>query len=496
MDKNSRFFGNSGDRSEQVKDAAEREVAQLLKHYEERKRLFEPSLDALVMFATSGNPDVARIGTNAIFGSIVEKLSDSFEPEYCVFYDEFFAHLIDKCRRIPRGRRVDSVLKSFGISDAEALLRRRHALKARRPAGGISPPRAAAVLSRVTLGADVASTSVVISALRRLFPDTTIVFVGPEASYGLFSGDPRVVHRDVPYERHGALLERLDAWVRLVDVVAELEREVGRQDLVVIDTDSRLTQLGLLPVLKDDSRYYHFESRSYQKPSLCELSRLTAAWMAEWFGSDPLIMPELRLPARELDLAAKLGRLLGRGAEGGVASVSFGVGGNEAKRVGDVFEEELVAGLMRARKTVLLTCGGDREERLRVRELAGRIAERSVPLFEWNADVVFGTAAQPLIGPALVLWTGTTGEFCSAILASDVYVGYDSAGQHIAAALGVPTVSVFTAAAPERHAERWRPYGPAPVHVIHETAVGKAVEKQKEIAEEVVRVCSFYPKAF
>jgi len=80
-------------------------------------------------------------------------------------------------------------------------------------------------------------------------------------------------------------------------------------------------------------------------------------------------------------------------------------------------------------------------------------------------------------------------------LASDVYVGYDSAGQHIAAALGVPTVSVFTAAAPERHAERWRPYGPAPVHVVHETAVGKAVEKQKEIAEEVVRVCSFYPKA-
>ncbi|MGC8833541.1 MAG: glycosyltransferase family 9 protein [Armatimonadota bacterium] len=496
MDESGRFIGKSGSQSAWVKDAAGREVAQLLRFYEEQKSLFEPSLDALVGFATSDDSDVARIGTDAIFGSIVEKLSDSFEPEYCAFYDELFAHLIDKCRRVPRGKGVDSVLKSFGMLDAEALLSRRRALRARRPTGGISPPRAAAVLSRITLGADVASTSVVVSALRRLFPDAVVVFIGPETSYALFRGDPHVVHRDVPYKRHGALLERLDAWVRLVDVVGELEREVGQQGLVVIDTDSRLTQLGLLPVLKDDSRYYHFESRSYQKQGLRELSRLTAAWMAEWFGSDPLIMPELRLSVQELELAAKLKWLLGGGAGGGVASVSFGVGGNEAKRVGDVFEEELLFGLVRARKTVLLTCGGDREEMLRVQELAVRTAERGVPLLRWNANVVLDTTTKPLDKPALVLWTGTTGEFCSAILASDVYVGYDSAGQHIAAALGVPTVSVFTAAAPERHTERWRPYGPAPVRVIHETLAGKTIEKQMEIAEEAVRACCGYLAGF
>jgi ADP-heptose:LPS heptosyltransferase len=40
-----------------------------------------------------------------------------------------------------------------------------------------------------------------------------------------------------------------------------------------------------------------------------------------------------------------------------------------------------------------------------------------------------------------------------------LYVGYDSAGQHVAAACGVPLVSIFAGFPAPRMFHRWRPAG-------------------------------------
>jgi ADP-heptose:LPS heptosyltransferase len=52
------------------------------------------------------------------------------------------------------------------------------------------------------------------------------------------------------------------------------------------------------------------------------------------------------------------------------------------------------------------------------------------------------------------------------IAASSLYFGYDSAGQHVAAAMGVPVVSVFKGFANERMLARWTPHGPGPVTLL------------------------------
>jgi ADP-heptose:LPS heptosyltransferase len=52
------------------------------------------------------------------------------------------------------------------------------------------------------------------------------------------------------------------------------------------------------------------------------------------------------------------------------------------------------------------------------------------------------------------------------IAASRLYVGYDSAGQHVAAALGVPLISVFAGAANERMRARWTPHAAGPCWVF------------------------------
>jgi ADP-heptose:LPS heptosyltransferase len=64
------------------------------------------------------------------------------------------------------------------------------------------------------------------------------------------------------------------------------------------------------------------------------------------------------------------------------------------------------------------------------------------------------------------VWNGRIGVLAALIAQSDLYVGYDSAGQHIAAALGVPCIDVFAGFSSSRMLERWRPFGKAETRVV------------------------------
>jgi ADP-heptose:LPS heptosyltransferase len=52
------------------------------------------------------------------------------------------------------------------------------------------------------------------------------------------------------------------------------------------------------------------------------------------------------------------------------------------------------------------------------------------------------------------------------IAKSRLYIGYDSSGQHAAAACGTPLVSVFAGFASPRTLARWRPTGAGRIEVI------------------------------
>ena len=125
------------------------------------------------------------------------------------------------------------------------------------------------MLSRITLGADVAVTSFLLDAAKRRYPNAAIVFVGPRKNYyELFAADSRIEHMEAPYARSGALKDRLDASAAL-----------WFDDGIVIDPDSRLTQLGLIRVCPDE-QYAFFNSRSFggkKLDRLPDLQRLDGA---------------------------------------------------------------------------------------------------------------------------------------------------------------------------------------------------------------------------
>jgi ADP-heptose:LPS heptosyltransferase len=332
-------------------------------------------------------------GGPALFGIVVEGLADRFEPSLCDIYARLFSK---------------AVARVMG-ADPGMMVARYERVRRTRPIAG--KPHRIFVLSRVTLGADVAVTSVLMAAAKRRFPHAEIVFVGPRKNYELFAGDKRIHHAEVVYRR-GGLRERLA-------VAGELQAVLAPEDSVVIDPDSRITQLGLVPVFPEE-RYHLFESRAYGGDSDRPLPELAAAWAAETLGSagaKPYI---------------SLGEQPRRAA---YVAVSLGVGENPAKRLADPFEEELLKLLGAQGVHVCIDKGAGGEEAERV---AGAV-ERS--------------------GVRATLWEGSFAGFAAIIAGSRLYVGYDSAGQHVAAACGVPLVSVFAGFPVPRMFQRWRPVG-------------------------------------
>jgi hypothetical protein len=315
--------------------------------------------------------------TRALFSILAEGLGDRFEPALCDVYARLFA------RAIPG-------------ADADRYFR------VRIPRAVTGEPRRVFVLSRITLGADIAVTSVIMNAAMRRWPGAEVVFVGPKKNWDLFGG------------AHAPLNYRRDAYL---DVWRELQSIVG--DDLVLDPDSRLTQLGLLPVGRED-RYHLFESRSFGGDTDLALPQLAARWAEETLGI-PEAAPYLRT-----DLARG-------GAVGPHIAVSLGVGENPAKRLPDPFEQKLLT-LLASRAPLIVDRGAGGEESARVERAAANLP--------------------------VTLFDGSFAEFARHIATAQLYVGYDSAGQHAAAALGVPQICIFAGYPTLRMFHRWRPVAP------------------------------------
>ena len=307
----------------------------------------------------------------------------------------------------------------------------------------------------------------VLAKLKRLAPHAEIKLVGGPKAAAFFASDARISSLPLDYPRGGTLLERLNAWFAPADAAASEIANCGEGEFLIVDPDSRMTQLGLLPLTPNDAGYCFLETRSFgaatdfsrgegNRDAAGEsLSRLTADRLEYLFGptSEPLY-PYVSLPEADRDL----GRRVRRAAKGKTAAVNLGVGNNDAKRVDDVFERELIALLVTRGYRVLLDRGAGEDELKHMDRLEEFPGERGLSVSRILPD---------RIGAADVMtWEGSLSAFAGITAEADLYIGYDSAGGHLAAALGVPLITVFAGAPNARMRERWLPRGPARADVV------------------------------
>ncbi len=474
--------------AEQVEREARRAADLIIGFNREWDGYLRDAVTLLCEITADENREIARAGVRILFPALIERLNDSFDPAACELYDRIFAQVIDFYRRLPQARDFDEALRGFGLRDESDLLARKSAI--RNPQSAILDLRSSILkvllLSRVTIGADVAVTSVIFAKLRALLPGAEFVLLGSAKLRELFGGDPRARIREIKYERGGDVLSRLRSWINVVEAVNEEIKGLSADEFLLIDPDSRLTQLGLLPLLEDDRSYLFFESRSYQgaktdddvnpqsqKPSPQSAIRnpqsigsLASCWTNEVFGLAGETFPYVALPAEYRNLGRLVVEKLRRAGASRVTVVSLGVGGNQNKRVSEEFEIEMVNQLIED-STLILDKGATDEEREQIGRVVAALRTVGRPVIEINESDRANAIALEKIEADAITWDGGIGGFAGLIAASDRYVGYDSAGQHIAAALRIPTLTIFVNSSSPTFAERWQPYGAGVIEVFN-----------------------------
>ncbi len=449
-------------------------VELVFKHFQAGADCLREAVHLICQIATDGAPEIARLGINALFPQLVERLNDSFDPAACQLYDQLFVQVIEFCRRLPEGEQLDEGLNRFGLLSESDLLSRKSKIQNSKP--GISTshsqfpaPQKILLLSRVTIGADVAVTSSIIAKLRQAFSKTEFVILGSRKLRELYGGDDRIRISEIAYERGGSLIARLTSWLDVVAAINKERQGCGKDAVWVIDPDSRLTQLGLLPLVEHDDNYFFFESRSYQPNGNSKsIGQLAASWTGELIGSHEPAYPFVALPEEH--------QIFGQSIASGIqnpkskiqdriVAVSFGVGGNQSKRISAEFEQQQIEQLL-ADSKIILDKGATPDEREQVNRIVANVRTQGKTVVELCEANQSQAVSRELQIADIVTWDGSIGAFAGLIAACDQYIGYDSAGQHIAAALGVPALTFFVNSNNATFAERWRPFGKGKLQVV------------------------------
>lgn len=430
-------------------------------------------------FHAKGETD--NLAAAALFGIVVEKLCDDFEELPVELYSRVMCQIISFCRTVPAGRALNETLIGFGITSPEQLYERAMLThtKAYRYDSRNAPSRIV-LLSRVTIGADVAILSVMIQRLQRLFPQANFVVIGNNKLGGLFEGNPRVRLRTLNYARRGGLFERFAGWHAAMQILRDEMPQDGEQSMLVIDPDSRISQLGVLPLLHGKN-YLFFNTRNHTASTRgrCMAER-TNDWMDKVFGDSGFCHPTVWTAPATLETARmRVDGLRAAGAKH-IIAVNFGVGQNPRKRIGLEFEKRLVRALAAVPDTVvLLDRGFGPDETERSWQIMADVRHCGLPCLETR----FSATNFPAIPHGVLVVECGIAEVAALIAHSDEYIGYDSACQHVAAAVKTPTLTVFAGSNNMNFVRRWSACGDTDCRIVH---VNTLTDPQHVDIDEVI----------
>ncbi len=455
---------------------AKQTAGSFMDHYYRDGHYDEGYIDLMCEMATFfADEELNSVVSSAFFSVIIEELCDDYEDFQFEAYNKVMSRVISYCRNIPGGKKLDQYLNKFNLFCAEDIFsrgKRIHSQNYRFDAGK-KAVKQIFLLSRITIGADVAITSVMIQRLSKMFPDAEIVILGSGKLKEIFGGNPRLRIRETAYIRNGGLLERLESWCQVVDMLEEETAATGADAALLIDPDSRITQLGIFPIFGQENYLYfnsHDDSLSVKNACMAELAN---AWMDKVFGRSDFCHPQLWLEPKLLNWARKMTNSLLQSGCQRITTVNFGVGGNPRKRLGLDFEKKLICELLKQPKSVvILDKGFGAEELTSSQQIIEEAKSKGYEVRE--ADLKHGKIEN--FSHGLLAVECNIGEMSALIGNSDDFIGYDSACQHIAAASAVPGVTVFGGSNNPRFIRRWSACGNTSCKVVHVDPFGHPEE--------------------
>jgi ADP-heptose:LPS heptosyltransferase len=429
-------------------------------HYE------EDYIDLLCEMTTiSRDPGLNSVAAQSLFSIIIESLCDDFEELQTETYNRVMAQVITFCRRLSAGKELDRSLNDFRVYSRMDLLERIKTIRLEAK----SLPRHRDIkkillLSRVTIGADVAVTSIIIQRLAELYPKAEMVLIGGGKLDEIYGGNPRIRLQKVEYERKGGLLERLSNWQLVLNIIQQELASCPLDNTILVDPDSRLSQLGVLPIIPP-GHYHFFDSRSdVSFAANISMAQLTNAWLDKVTGVHDFRYPGVWLLPGPVQKAAALYNRLKDNGTRRVIAINFGVGGNPRKKVGRLLEQKLLLSLLKEPNTVIVLDKGLGEKELQYsHSLLDAVRQNGYTIEE----TVFATEFRSNISSGVIGLQTRIGEIAAIIAKCDEYIGYDSACQHIAAALQTPCLTIFAGSNNMRFIRRWSAFGANNCRLVH-----------------------------
>ncbi len=137
-------------------------------------------IDLLCEMTTfSEDTDLNGIASRAVFSIIIESLCDDFEDLQTDTYNRVMTQIITYCRKLRAAGDLDQFLREFRIFTHQDLLTRIKRIRLdQKQLPHHRDIKKILLLSRVTIGADVAITSVIIQRMAQLYPSAELVLIG------------------------------------------------------------------------------------------------------------------------------------------------------------------------------------------------------------------------------------------------------------------------------------------------------------------------------
>ncbi|MFZ2655095.1 MAG: glycosyltransferase family 9 protein [Victivallales bacterium] len=435
-------------------------------HYLYNDRYEEEYIGILCEMSTCfENHALDEIGSSALFETVLGGLRDEFEDLQTETYNRVMSQIISFCRRIPAGKELNNCMLEFGLFNPDEIVRRIQKIRAESGNYRKLPrnPKKIMVLSSGSMAADVAIVSVVIQRLAGRFPSTEIVLIGDSRLSELFGNNPNVRIVPIPGSSGGSPVERFKVWHGILGI-AEKETSGKLDSVLLVDPDSSLSHLGILPLV-DDSKYLFFNIRGGQKfPPKLSLSRLANILMDKILSESESCHPKVWLADDVLSESADFAKRLRKKGCRRIISVGFGAGDNPRKRVGHDFEGKLILELLRKPGTVVFLDRGLTPEE---NEYSGKLMKTLARKKMITKELVFGAFKGGELSHGVIGVRSSLGEISGLISESDEFIGYDSPLMHVAAALGVTAYAVFAGSNNPHFIRRWNACGPGRCALIH-----------------------------
>jgi ADP-heptose:LPS heptosyltransferase len=405
--------------------------------------------DRLADLADDPDETRSKKACAAIFSQVVEVWNDRFEPAGRQRYQRYFGRIVHRaCLRQPT---LSAVLQEDGLADEKAFLARASAVA--QTGAVVSAPKRILVPSRVTVGADVLLTSVLLQHLRQTWPQAQIILAGDAKLAGLFGGMDNLEIVPVSYQRRGPLSERLAAWLPLRQMV------IDRQIEAVFNPDSRLDQLGLLPLGRQAS-YHLWQTLEPDPAHPKSLSEHLDSWCQTVLASASVtggpIAPRLFFDEKTKAIAARLHPAL---TATPTLAVKLDFGGNDLKGLPQEREVQILKEAQAKGWRLLLDRGFGAEELARNEVLTQALG---LPF----ADVDLDAPGTQIPNTPLIRATASIAAWAAALSGCHKALAYDSAGHHLAAALDIPLVTIFTGHPHKNFPIAWQPRGRGQIDLV------------------------------